>query len=91
MSRTILRRHPRLALAAAAAVVLTALFFLAVPAQAADGVVGWTIEQNGKRYDYPRDDRWNGTATPSGFTMRNESTGEKVYYYGTFRVLEREK
>ena len=86
-----LRRHPRTTLAALAGVMLTALFLFSSPAFAADGVVGWTIEQDGKRYDYPREERWNGAATPSGFTMRNEASGEKVYYYGTFRVLEREK
>ena len=52
---------------------------------------GWTIEQNGKVTHYPFADRWVGQPNKAGFELRNERQALKVYYYGTFRVTERER
>ena len=60
------------------------------PAQE-DSRRGWTIEQNGKVTHYPFADRWVGQPNKAGFELRNERLATKVYYYGTFRVTERER
>ena len=41
--------------------------------------------------DYPFADRWIGQPNKAGFELRNERTATKVYYYGSFRVVERER
>ncbi len=68
------------------------LLLLMRPAPAQDeSRRGWTIEQNGKVTHYPFADRWIGQPNKAGFELRNERQAVKVYYYGTFRVTERER
>lgn len=52
---------------------------------------GWSVEQEGKVIHYPFADRWIGQPNKAGFELRNERSALKVYYYGTFRVTERER
>ncbi|MHC4576636.1 MAG: hypothetical protein ACYTFD_04720 [Planctomycetota bacterium] len=60
------------------------------PAQAGpDEERGWTVWQSGARSVYRFKDRWTGSPTQSGFTVRNSATGVEVHYYGTFRVEHR--
>jgi len=66
------------------------LLLRSAPAQE-DTRRGWTVEQDGKVVDYPFADRWIGQPNKAGFELRNERTATKVYYYGSFRVVERER
>jgi len=52
---------------------------------------GWTVVQDNKTVIYRYNDRWSATATSSGMTFQNSGTGEKIYYYGTFKVEERSR
>ena len=81
---------PRFVLALLLAAGVALGFFFARTAQAqVDRARGWTVVQDGKTAVYPQGDRWSATATPTGMTFQNGGTGEKIYYYGTFRVDER--
>ena len=82
---------PRLVLPVLVLGAVAAGLFLARTAEAreADTARGWTVHQGGVTITYPFADRWTATATQTGMTLENGKTGEKVYYYGTFRVIER--
>lgn len=68
--------------------VVAPLFFGTAEAQG-DSAQGWTVWQNGQQTVYPFKERWAGTPTVGGFTLKNSSTGVEVLYYGTFRVEHR--
>lgn len=78
------------ALLAFAILVVTAVLLIARPARAEDETErGWTVYQGNARTVFRFKDRWTAQPNPNGITLRQETTGLEVTFYGTFRVDNR--